>query len=158
MIEMFVIALLLLAIICFAGVALLYFDFVFWIVAGKQEFTWARRISDKVGIVVAVFFLFCDYRDSPPAYFYWLALSCLLSYFYCSIREKLGPALPEIIVNYLLMIAVPGNALIGIKEHNSIIWIFCTIPIEMLLIMTIADNNRLARQGVPDRGARGNEV
>ena len=58
MIEMFVIALLLLAIICFAGVALLYFDFVFWIVAGKQEFTWARRISDKVGIVVAVFFCF----------------------------------------------------------------------------------------------------
>jgi hypothetical protein len=157
MIEFFLIALLLLVFICFAGVVLLYFDFVSWIVSGVRHFARARRISDKVGVVVAVLLPACNRPNSPawPSCSYLLVVGFLVSFFYSTIRKELGPTLLEIVVNYLLMIAIPVNTMVGIEENDCMSWIFCTIPLDMLGVMALVDNYQLARRGERESGGGG---
>jgi|GEM_PF-6587966 len=160
MIQLSLIGLLLLAFICFAGAVLLYFDFFSWIVTGERRFARARRISDKVGVIVAILLLACNWPNSPawPACSYLLVVGFIVSFFYSTIRKELGPALLEIVVNYLLMIAIPVNTMVGIEEHDCMSWIFCTIPLDILGIMALADNYRLARRGARELGGGGDAI
>ncbi|HET6253492.1 MAG TPA: hypothetical protein VFE32_05440 [Puia sp.] len=163
MIEAVVFILLLAGVALSLGIVFLYVDFVCWILFGERHFDGVRIFTDKVLIVLAVFALAYDYRGSADAwglplftpshqpYFGLLTLCCIIAYFYSAVRSNLGPALLEITVNSLLFIAILLNTLTGVNENHGLSWVFCTIPIFMVLIMTLANNYRLALDGLRNR-------
>jgi peptidoglycan/LPS O-acetylase OafA/YrhL len=147
----------------FLGIVWLYVDFLTWIVSGERNFERFRRVSDKLLIFFAIGVLAVDYPYRNERCPEWpvfvpddrislclLVPGCIIAYWYSTIRRKLGPALLEIVVNCLLLIAIVINTVIGIQEIHSLSLVACTIPLYMLVIMTLADNYRLARDGSRD--------
>jgi hypothetical protein len=47
--------------------------------------------------------------------------------------------------------------MIHIEENDCMSWIFCTIPLDILGIMVLADNYRLAREGARDPAVGGRD-
>jgi hypothetical protein len=161
MIEILVFLLLMIGFIYLLGIGCLYADFISWITAGRRHFDDVRKTSDKLVGIAGIFVLAYDFPNSYGCGWDWpvlapscgvplylLTIACMIAYLYSTIRKRLGPALPEIIVNFLLLIAVPVNILVGIQQKDVWSWVFCTIPLLMLTIMTLAGNYRLALEGV----------
>lgn len=159
--ELPIIALLLAGFLVILGFVCLYADFLWWLVTGRQPLSAVRCWSDKLMIFVLPFMLILDYSSYWPNSWDWteflplgqmayalLGFVCIAAYFYSVLRTRLGPALLEITINYLLFIAILLTGLMGIHENAWPTWIFCTIPLLMLLILTLADNYRLAREGL----------
>ncbi len=158
MIEIIGLVLIFAVCLLFIGLGCLYADFIFWIATGKEEFYQIRKISDKLVTVCAVFVLAFDFPDdkdwrvgspvfAPPdqPVLLIVVLACFAAYVYSTSRKKLGPAILEVAVNFLLLIALILNVATGIQEDYSLSWVGCTIPLCILLVMTLARNYRIAR-------------
>ncbi len=152
------------AIVFFLGLMCLYIDFLTWIVSGERNFDKPRRISDQLLIVAAVLGIAYCYPDSKNSARDWpvslpadwlsvflLVLGCLPAYLYSTIRTRLGPALLEMAVNFLLFIALLSTTMTGLQVGDPRCWIICIVPLYMMLIMALAGNYRRAREGM--RGA-----
>src|SRR5579863_9213658 len=148
-----------------AGILCVYIDFVCWMVSGERYFARFQRIVDKLLIGLVVIGLTIDSQASndccgdwsmlAPAHrlsLYALVLACVVAYIYSTIRKRLAPPLAEVVVNCLLLVAIPLIILIAIQGGYWQIWILCAIPLCMLAIMTLADNHQLALASIGEAG------
>jgi len=148
---------------------LVIIEFFYFINNDKRLLRWGT-VALEIMILVIPLALLRKYETAsdvsigtalfPPAYgqfIFMLIILCLLVYFYCSCRKRMGAPLLEVLVNCFLLIGIALNIVIAIQLASLSGIFFICLPAALLFVLMLVHNHRLLKSNT-DQPAEGRQI